>query len=517
MSASIITNKGASTEKGKRAPALRWPGILMWSVLAALLALAIWMRSIGLNLPFDRDGYDEGVYWQSLMAMRAGYTLYGQIFYSQPPFFLLSTYPLYILLGGSLWSARLSIAVVSLVGLPGAFLLGMALKGRLGAVLATLLLVADPLYLSLSQKIEAEVSSAAFSLLAVGAAYLWWESSEGTVSLVLAVLCGIALPLGILCKLLSLTSLLPIGLLVVARLWQYWQKKPGITVRSLRTILLAVATSIIVTLLVFLPYFGSLYSMLREVVSFHTHARAALINERVQNGAMFRAFFTAALPLTIAAVYGFVAACIRRDWRILPLTAWLLITMYMLWIEAPLFSRHFIALIPPLIGMAILGLGDSVSLKQFFARFTMSNVMTALAIILIVIVIALDIPTYQPYYRAEAQQGSVSATAAQMHIANDLRNAITPDQLVITDGQFIAALADRNTPPSLVDTSMVRIASGYLTQQQLINAAQQPDVHAVLFYSTRLRMSQVAGFYSWVTQHFHLKYRYGPQQELWIR
>nr|HET6901625.1 glycosyltransferase family 39 protein [Ktedonobacteraceae bacterium] len=209
MSASIITTKGSSTEKGKRAPTLRWPGIVMWSVLAVLLVLAIWMRSIGLSLPFDRDGYDEGVYWQSLMAMRAGYALYGQIFYSQPPFFLLSTYPLYILLGGSLWSARLSIALVSLVGLPGAFLLGKALKGRLGAVLATMLVVADPLYLSLSQKIEAEVSSAAFSLLAVGAAYLWWESSEGTVSLVLAVLCGIALPLGILCKLLSLTSLVP--------------------------------------------------------------------------------------------------------------------------------------------------------------------------------------------------------------------------------------------------------------------------------------------------------------------
>nr|HET6904018.1 hypothetical protein [Ktedonobacteraceae bacterium] len=262
---------------------------------------------------------------------------------------------------------------------------------------------------------------------------------------------------------------------------------------------------------------GSLFSVLRDVVSFHTHARAALINERAQNGAMFRAFFTATLPLTIAAMYGFVAACIRRDWRILPLAAWLLITMYMLWIEAPLFSRHFIALIPPLIGMAILGLGDSVSPKQFFARFTLSNAMTALALILMLVVIALDIPTYQPYYRAEAQQGSVSATASQMHIANDLRNAITPNQLVITDAQFIAALADRNTPPSLVDTSMVRIASGYLTQQQLITAAQQPDVHAVLFYNIRLRMPQVAGFYSWVTQHFHLKYRYGPQQELWVR
>src|SRR5947208_11551295 len=110
--------------------------------------------------------------------MSAGNTLYQHIFYSQPPFFILSTFPVYILLGSSLWSARLGIALVSLLGLPGAFLLGKALSGRLGAIAAMLLLIANPLYLSQSQTIEAEVSSTACSLLAIGLAYLWWEHPE---------------------------------------------------------------------------------------------------------------------------------------------------------------------------------------------------------------------------------------------------------------------------------------------------------------------------------------------------
>ena len=81
--------------------------------MAALLALAVWMRLYNLGQPFDHDGYDEGVYWQTLRSMSAGYTLYQQIFYSQPPFFILSAYPFFALLGNTLWSARFGIAMLS--------------------------------------------------------------------------------------------------------------------------------------------------------------------------------------------------------------------------------------------------------------------------------------------------------------------------------------------------------------------------------------------------------------------
>src|SRR6266851_3976938 len=157
----------------------RWQTMLFWGVILALVVVAVGMRLYQLGVPFDRDGYDEGVYWQTLRAMSAGHALYGDIFYSQPPFFILSTFPGYILLGGSLWSARFAIALVSLFGLLGAALLGKALAGRLGAVAALLLLVVNPLYLAESQTIQAEASSTAFTLLAVGLAYLWWEHPAG--------------------------------------------------------------------------------------------------------------------------------------------------------------------------------------------------------------------------------------------------------------------------------------------------------------------------------------------------
>ena len=105
-----------------------------------------------------------------------------------------------------------------------------------------------------------------------------------------------------------------------------------------------------------------------------------------------------------------------------------------------------------------------------------------------------------------------------LRVANDLRQAITPDQWVITDGQFIAGLADRNTPPELVDTSSVRLMTGYVTLAQLEQAALNPRVHAVLFYTNRFYyVHQAAGFHAWVAAHFHLLHKYSQSQELWVR
>src|SRR5690348_1154249 len=74
-----------------------WPTIPTWLIVSGLLVAALLMRLYTLHAPFDRDSYDEGVYWQSLRAMSAGHALYRDIFYSQPPFFLLSIYPFYAL------------------------------------------------------------------------------------------------------------------------------------------------------------------------------------------------------------------------------------------------------------------------------------------------------------------------------------------------------------------------------------------------------------------------------------
>jgi 4-amino-4-deoxy-L-arabinose transferase-like glycosyltransferase len=519
MSTSIVTDQQVQTGKSVEQPTPRWHLYLTWGIVLILVLIAIATRLYNLGKPFDYDGYDEGVYWQSLRAMSAGYELYKQVFYSQPPFFLLSTYPFYVLFGSSIWSARLGIALVSLLGLPGAYLIGKALSGRVGAIAAMVLLLADPLYLAQSQKLQAEVSATAFSLLAVGAAYTWWKQPDSRKGLWMAILCGITLPIGILCKLLSVTALVPVGLLILARLWQIWRKQPGTSFGSLRPIFIAIVVCIITALIVLAPFFGSLHALMQQAVSFHLAAKKALISEEATNKATLSSFLLANTALVIVAGVGACVALLRRDWRIIPLAAWFLATFVVLWIQVPLFYRHAIALTPALIAMAVIGIGDVAAIKKNASTYSeaLAKVAVPVVLLLILLVVITNISPVRSYYQAITTQAAGSSTQFQGQLARDLQKVTTPDQEVITDGQFVAARAGRSVPPFLVDTSMVRIDSGYLTAQQLIQAASQPQVHAVLFFSNRLTISQVASFHTWVAQHFHLYRNYGSGVELWVR
>ncbi|MEO8972675.1 MAG: phospholipid carrier-dependent glycosyltransferase [Ktedonobacteraceae bacterium] len=519
MSANTIPNEGLKTGKVARAEQPRWQNIVFWGMVIALVIVAIAMRLYQLGVPFDRDGYDEGVYWQSLRAMSAGFTLYHQIFYSQPPFFLLSTYPFFTIFGSTLWSARLGIALVSLLGLPGAYLLGKSSGGRVGVILALLLVIVNPIYLTQSQTIEAEVSSAAFSLLTVGAAYLWWDNPEGVQGVVYAIICGVTLSLGILCKLLGFSCLIPIGLLMLARLWLVWRKQSGATSASVRAMVTGAIACIVTFAILIVPFIGAWHDMIQGVVTFHTHAgtifgqQPGIIALKKQ---YFQTFFTSQFALILAACLGTLIALIRRNWKVVPLLAWLLVSLYLLWITTPLFYRHLIALVPPLIGLAILGLEGLPTIEGVNALI--AKIVPALAVLLILVAAGINVGQDVMYYNNASQQSTSAYTRLEAHVATDLRNTIAPNQVVITDAQFVAALADRSTPPSLVDTSTVRIESGYVTLHQLENEASQPDVHAVLFFTNRLlTLPSVAPFHAWVAQHFHLKYTYGPGQELWVR
>lgn len=527
MSIGTATNEAVS-RKAQYARRPDWLAILFWAAVVALLVIAIAMRLNGLGLPFDRDGYDEGVYWQSLRAMSAGHALYGGVFYSQPPFFLLSTFPFYTLFGGTLWSARLGIAMVSLVGLPGAFLLGKTLSGRLGALAALLLAITNPLYLAQSQTIQAEAASTAFSFLAAGLAFLWFKYPLGRRGMILAILTGVMVALSILSKLLGVALLVPIGLLMLVRLWQGTpsQGKEGRENRSKQrpyaSVLAGVAAFIVTMAALLLPFAGAYHAFIAGVITFHTDAASMLGNTAQYRQAANMGILKTALVslLALAALYGTGVAILRQDWRVLPLLGWFAASAFLLWRQVPLFPHHLVSLVPPFIALAVMGIVQPSSLQAGIPKKTassMATILTVIAVVLLLFTAGADIRQDTSYYRT-AQARSVDGLAQlEARVATDLREAIAPGQQVVTDAQFVAGLADRDTPPSLVDTSMVRIETGYLTLAQLETAASQPQVHAVLFFSGRFSLPQVAAFHAWVAQHFHLLHDYGAGRQLWVR
>jgi 4-amino-4-deoxy-L-arabinose transferase-like glycosyltransferase len=530
-----------------------WLTLLTWIVVLIFFVVATWMRLHLLNVPFDRDSYDEGVYWQSLRSMSTGSLLYQQIFYSQPPAFLLSIYPFYALLGQTIWSARLGIAIISLFGFVGALLLGKALAGRLGMLFALLLLIINPLYLTESQTLQADGPSTALTLLAVGLAYLWWEKPDGLAGYCLATLTGITLALSILIKLLAVPTVIPISLLALAHLVRVKKQAGVIPSASTNALFFGSVAFVLTTILLLEPFRYTFPQLWQMVVTFHTTPKGPYLATLRMNGNTMSSILVSFLGAS--ALYGTLIALLRRDWRVIPLLAWLIITIYLLWQQVPIFSHYLVALTPPLIALAVMGISpitsaekrprqlDSppfpwlprkmvfLSKKLAFPAFPafpaflkgtsttthpLAYITTALAMILAIFQVVVNIQSIESSYNNAYAMAHSPYVQRSMQIMQDLQRVTKQDQLVITDAQFIAAQANRSTPASLVDTSLVRIFTGYVTTEQLIEDASQPQVHAILFYTNRLDIFLPA-FDNWVQHHFHLAYTYGKGEELWVK
>jgi 4-amino-4-deoxy-L-arabinose transferase-like glycosyltransferase len=487
-----------------------WQGTLLFIFVAiTLVAIATDISAAKLS-----EIYDEGVYWQSLRAMSAGYHLYEQIFYSQPPLFLLSIYPFYKLFGSTIVSARLGVAILSLLGLPGSYLMGKALAGRAGGVAAVVLLAVMPMYLSQSHILEAEGPATAFLFLTIGAAFMWWEHPTGRRGMAFAVLCGVTLALGILVKLLDVTAIVPIVLLIFARIWHICHETSSNRWVSILPIAVAIAAAVIATLIILAFFLNSLDALVQQVVMFHLAARREMIASESGNIDTLAHFFARHRVLSTSAIVAVAITFMRREWRILPLLAWFLVTLVVVTFQVPLWPRHAIILIPPLIAIVVLGLKDlpAIPMRRPIAWEQRAALLMGLLVFVIVIW-----GLRRDYHQYRDLQDANAADQWMAQVAADLKRVTTADQWIITDAQFPTALANRNTPPWLVDTSITRVTSGYLTTQELIQAGSDPRVHAVVFATNHFTLAPTASFRPWVKGHFSLLRTYGDGIELWIR
>src|SRR3981081_4406449 len=111
---------------------------------AAVLALAVLLRAPVIN--GGQIDYDEGVYWQSLRSLAAGHPLFGSVYSSQPPGFLLILLPVNLALGGTMVAGRLTVVVLALAGVLAAGRAAWLLAGPGAGLLPAALLAADPLF-----------------------------------------------------------------------------------------------------------------------------------------------------------------------------------------------------------------------------------------------------------------------------------------------------------------------------------------------------------------------------------
>jgi 4-amino-4-deoxy-L-arabinose transferase-like glycosyltransferase len=454
--------------------------------------------------------YDEGVYWQSLRAMAQGHPLYSSVFGSQPPGFLLGVYPGYLLLGQSIISGRVVIALYALVGVVAIYAIGRMLGGRWVGVLAAALLALNPRFLQEATTLQAEIPSLTLSLVGVAlVAVVMRGTFAQTWRLLLIAVAGVALGAAIMTKLLAVVALVPAVLLLadplVTAMRERRSNRPTI-INAARDFGLLLGGLLLACVVTLAPFEAQWSALFEQVIGFHLVARGTSGGSPLANLLL--------LPDTtwIVAALGLAVALWRRMWAALPALAWLLAGVLVLVIQRPLFDPHALILAPPLALLGALGGVAAIgwARSNWNVRAKDSPLMTAL---LVALGATLLVGLWLDARQIRADRAYDGGTRAQMVRA--LQDHAIPATPVVTDDQYVAALAGRDTPPELVDTSLVRIGTGSLTTAEVERIIERDDVRVVLFATDRL--NRLPGLQAWVEEHFQPVKTFGAGETLYSR
>ena len=110
---------------------------------------------------------DEGIYLTSFLLVDKGYPAYKKTYFSQPPGFLLSVYPEFILFGKTLQASRLTVGLWSIIGLMTIIWIGLELKNKWTGLLAISLLFLIPSYSNQSLTFQSDILITTFSLISL--------------------------------------------------------------------------------------------------------------------------------------------------------------------------------------------------------------------------------------------------------------------------------------------------------------------------------------------------------------
>lgn len=480
-------------------------------LLLFLVLFAAW-QSTHLNA-FEPD-YDEGVYLSEARLIREGYTLYTEIKSPSPPLFIWGLAASFALAGRpAVEPARLLIVLSGVLGLGALAAIGRRVAPHAGAkvgLVAALLLALFPRWYLYGRLVMADVPSLSLTLLAVALALQSWSDGRRR----WLALAGAAAGLALLTKMLAAYTAPLLALIVLLRGWQ--DREPQSWPARVQMFLLdgiVTLAGFLVPIILVLPWLD-LPAAYMLVIRFHWEAGRAWTDP--PNALRLMAIFLAEhAGWTLLALVGLTWLVQRRAWRSLALLAgWLLLVVAMLSQHAPLWGHLLLPLAPPLAVAGGIALAESATVLA--ARRGLASRREPLALVTAAVFVATVVAWPQALRRDEALFSPVSRpTLLRTRVIPWLVATVPPDQPIVSDDPMIVFRAGRRVPPDLTDTSFTKIASGFLTVDQLIAVTQREQPAAIIFWSDRF--AGLPAWRAWVEERYASGCRYAPKRVIFLR
>lgn len=470
-------------------------GVRILGIAFLLLSFVVWQFR---HLTDAAQGTDEGVYLASAHNLAAGHTAYHQVFLPKPPLFAVFLQGMGMIAGWHLAWYRLAMVGCTVMVILVAAVLAWWWRGASEAIATTFLLVLTPKMVYYARLFNADMPMfAAASGALLAAAYAqrrsrWWAWALAGA--------GIAAATG-----LKQNGILVAAPVLVFACWPREQKSHRVArIQSALRIAGWLVLGFCVAVAAMLPWLRQ-PGVLHEVLGQPFAARQTyplVVGDNLRKIASFIWLDRGLLALTVVGV----AISVQRRMHPIPaaLAVWMLANALFLAMQAPLFSHHIPILFLPLGVFA--GVGAVWLLAQLRAmvafphsagrapvglwlRASVSAAMLAGTMLLVPYLLTINIRS-----TGGIGQGTTPG------LSQVLRAYVPRNAIIVTDDPFAAFLAHLDVPPWFVDTSNVRLDSGYLTANQAIAQTEVDEPGAIVFATDHL--DHLPAYVAWVRTNY---------------
>ncbi len=451
-------------------------GDLLLPIVIALIFLAFTFSYYPFRekLQFDTD---EGLNLMRSMLVVLGHPLYSEVASDQPPLFTQLLGLLLRVVGFEVNPARGLVLLFStlLVWSCAQFL--QLTWGKLAAILFLPLTVMVPQYLRLSTSVMIGVPSIALAMASMLFVTLWHQKKSN----LWLVLSGFSLALSVLIKLFT-GFLVPIFLIGITISAYLENKKEGHSWKPLRPALIWSICFAGLAIPLGLALIGPQNVWL--IISPHL---AAPTTEDLQGASYtINAQLQAAIPLLVLGIFGALVSIYRQNWLTLYPLAWAGLAYTLFSFYSPVFYHHQLLITVPITMTAAAAIGDGilslVRLRQPSDLIRFQTLLGVGALIGFVLVSVHYLPTLdrELLNSPRISDFSLRATSGKLKVIRTMNEYVDQTHWIVTDMPMYAFRVHRPVPPILATFSSKRLATGSLTEEDILAAMREYRPEQVL-------------------------------------
>jgi 4-amino-4-deoxy-L-arabinose transferase-like glycosyltransferase len=443
------------------------------------------------KLQFDSD---EGLNLMRSMLVTLGHPLYREVSSDQPPLFNQLLGMVFRATGFEVNPARVFVLLFStlLVWASAQFL--QLTSGRLSAIFFLPLVIMVPQFLRLSTSVMIGVPSIAFAAVSMLFVVIWHQNRNH----LWLVLSGFALALSVLIKLFT-GFVAPIFLIGITASMYLARRGEGFSWKMLRPAFIWSVSFASLAILLGFVLVGP-----QNIAAITSPHIAAPVTEEL-GGYSMNMHLQGAVPLLLLGLLGGIVSLYRRNWLILYQLAWAALAYALFNFYSPVFYHHQLLITIPITMLAAAGVGEGllslVRLRQSSDLIRFQSLLGAGAVIGFLLVSL----HYMPALDRDLMNSprltdfSLRATAGKLKVIRVMDQYVDQTNWIMTDMPMYAFRVQRPVPPSVATFSSKRLATGSLTEEDILTAMRNYQPEQVL-----MARFQIPALEAYLQEHYTL-------------